>query len=116
MTLDIVRPEVDVAHVLDRVSHSPFLRAEHRDERVCLRSTLTDLVVAVVDLAEGHLHVDVPRDLARSLLERHECLQQTDRGVCLEVRDAAGLRTAEAVLRWRIGLQLYARQARAASP
>jgi hypothetical protein len=116
MTLDAVRPELDVADVIERVVRSPFLRAERREQLVCLRSTLTDLVFAVVDIAERELTVDVPVDLARTLLDRHAGLRPTERGVCLELRDDASLRTAETVLRWRIGLQLYARQARAASP
>jgi hypothetical protein len=116
MTLDIVRPELDVAELVERVARSPFLRAEHREHLVCLHSTVTDLVVAMVDVSERELTVDVPGDLVPSLLDRHAGLRATGNGVRLEIHDAAGLRSAEAVLRWRIGLQLYARQARAASP
>jgi hypothetical protein len=116
MTLDIVRPELDIAELVERVARSPLLRVEHREHRVCLRSTLTNLVVAMVDVAERELTVDVPGDLVPSLLARHSSLHQAENGVGLQIRDAAAMRTAEAVLRWRIGLQLYARQARAASP
>jgi hypothetical protein len=116
MTLDITRPELDVAEVIERVTGSPLLAAEDRGGHVCLRSTLTNRVFAVVDVTEHELSVDVPGELVAPLLDRHARLRPAPHGVCLALRDRASLRTAEAVLRWRIGLQLYARQARAASP
>jgi hypothetical protein len=61
-------------------------------------------------------HIEKLLSLIGPLLERHSELQLTDRGVQLEVSDAAGLASTEALLRRRLDLERFRWQLRVASP
>jgi hypothetical protein len=113
---DITDADLDGAALIDRVSASPYLRAERHDELVTLRSTVTDRAVALLDVAERELTVDIPGELVGAVVDEYAGLRPTRRGVRIGLRDDAAVHTAEAVQSWRIRLQLYARQGWTASP
>jgi hypothetical protein len=60
--------------------------------------------------------VTVPRDAAGPTLEGHSRLRGTADGVRVRVSDGDARTAAEALLRWRVELERFGPQLRAASP
>jgi hypothetical protein len=94
---------------------SPFLRIEQRGPRAALYVRSAQKAIGAVDLRSGMVSVEVDRELVAPLLERHPQLQTTTGGVRLSATGAGAVH-AEALIRWRIDLELFAPQLRDASP
>ena len=85
------------AHLLLRSLASwPFLRVERRGARAFLYGDVTDQLFGTLDLSTGSLAVD--------------------RGVRLDLIDAASRVAAEALIRRRIDIECFMPQMRVASP
>jgi hypothetical protein len=90
------------------------LRVERRTDRVTLR--VHDVVVGTLNLQSCGLLVNVPPGMMGPLLEGHPQLRGTRDSVSVRVNDADSRAAAEALLRWRVEIERYAPQLRAASP
>jgi hypothetical protein len=106
----------EVHQLLRRLEAWPFLRIERRGMRAMLYGGDRDQAIGTVDVRTGVLTVAVRPEAVGALLERHPQLELVSAGVRLEVTDAERRVVAEAVLRWRIGLERFAPQMREASP
>ena len=104
------------SRLLRRLDAWPFLRIERHGRHALLYGGHRDRPIGTVDVRSGMLTVDVAPDLVGSVLERHPRLRVTDGGLRLGVTDAESRAAAEALVRWRIGLDRFASQLRAASP
>ena len=98
--------------LLARLDASPFLRIEHRGPYALLCCPPTGRTIGSVDERTGLLTVDVDREFVGPLLDRHPQLGVTAGGVRLDAAAPA----ADAIVRWRIDLELFAPQLGAASP
>jgi hypothetical protein len=115
--LDQTRPTPSEARVLvRRVSLWPSVRVELRGDEATVYSGPGAVPVARVRLGTGAMTVFVIIDLARSLLVTEPLAQATRDGVRLDVRDANSLQAGERLIRWRIDLERFGPQWRAASP
>jgi hypothetical protein len=111
------RPESTIGEfgeLLRRLDSWPSLGIERRTPRVILR--VRDLVIGTLNLETRALLVDVPPCTEGPLLEGHPQLRRTKDGVRVHVTDLDSRAAAEALLRWRIALERFAGQLRAASP
>ena len=100
--------------LLRRLDRWPYLRIESRTQGLILR--VRDVVVGTLSLDTRVLSVDVPARSEVSPLEAHPPLRRTKDGVTVHVTDVDSRAAAEALLRWRIALEQFAWQLRAASP
>lgn len=103
-----------LGELLRRLDSWPYLGIERRTQRVILR--VRDLVVGTLNLETRVLSISVPPRSERPLLEGHPEMQGTKDGVQVQVTDLDSRAAAEALLRWRIALERFAGQLRAASP
>jgi hypothetical protein len=111
------RPALSEARVLvRRVSRWPSVRVELRGDDAAVYSGPGAIHVAQIRLGTGAMTVFVVLDLARSLLVTEPLVRATSDGVGLDVRDADSLRAGERLIRWRIDLERFGPQWRAASP
>ena len=102
--------------LLEHIETWRSLRIEQRRTAAALYHRNRERAIGTLDMQTGTLTVDADRDVIGPLRERHSELQLTDRGVQLDVTDAAGLECAEALLRWRLDLERFGWQLRVASP
>jgi hypothetical protein len=100
--------------LLRRLDSWPYLGIERRTQRVILR--VRDLVVGTLNLETRVVSVDVPPRSESPLLGGHPQWRRTQDGVRVHVTDHDSRAAAEALLRWRIALERFAGQLRAASP
>jgi hypothetical protein len=106
----------DVQALVRRVSLVPSVRVELRAADATIYSGAHEVLVARAGLASGVLTVFVVADLARAVLGSEPLARATRDGVRLEVHDADSLEAGERLIRWRIGLERFGPQWRAASP
>ena len=104
----------ELADLLHRLASCPCLQIERCPDGVTFR--VRDLVVGRLDFRTHVLSVNVPPDRVPLLLAVHPLLVGTKDSVSLRVSDIDSRTAAEASLRWRIGLERFAHQLRAASP
>jgi hypothetical protein len=106
----------DPGRLLCRLDAWPLLRVERRGAHAVLYGGDRGLPIGTVDVRTGTLTVPVRSDLRGPLLASHPELEVANGGVRLEVTDAERRVAAEALVRWRIGLERFAPQEREASP
>jgi hypothetical protein len=104
----------ELGTLLHRLDSWPYLGIERRTQRVILR--VRDLAVGTLNLDTGVVSVDVPPRSESPLLGGHPQWRRTKDGVRVHVTDLDSRTAAEALLRWRIGMERFAGQLRAASP
>jgi hypothetical protein len=104
----------EVEELLHHLDSWPDLRIEHQTDCAILR--MRDLVVGTLDLAVHALSVNVPPGAAGRRLEIDPLLRRTTGGVSVRVTDIESRTAAEALVRWRVDLERFAWQLRAASP
>jgi hypothetical protein len=107
-------PFGEFGELLRRLDSWPSLGIERRTQRVILR--MRDLVIGTVNLETRALVVDIPPCTDGPVVEGHPRLRRTKDGVRVHVTDLESRAAAEALLRWRIALERFAGQLRAASP
>jgi hypothetical protein len=108
------RQRGELAELLRHLESSPYLAIERRADGVTLR--VRERVVGTLNLASHDLSVTVPSGMVRLLVDNHPQLVETKDGVVLRVIDPDSCTAAEALLRWRVDLERFAGQLRAASP
>jgi hypothetical protein len=104
----------ELAELLRHLASSPYTHTEFQTHGVNLRAR--DVAIGTLNFRTCTLSVSVPPDLVRPLLDANPRLGRTKDGVSLRAIDTDSVKAAEASLRWRIGLQRFAHQLRAASP
>jgi hypothetical protein len=75
-----------------------------------------DLVVGTPEPRDAPLSVNVPPDAVGPRLASDPLLRRTTARVGVHVTDSESRTAAETLLRWRVGLERFAPQLRAASP
>jgi hypothetical protein len=104
----------ELAKLLRRLDAWLYVHVERRTDRVTVH--VRDAMVGTLDLESRSVVVNVPRGMAGLLLEGHPQLRGTDDSVSVCVRDPDSRAAAEAALGWRIELERFGPQLRAASP
>jgi hypothetical protein len=104
----------EVEELLHHLDSWPYLHIERRTDCAILRTR--DLVVGTLNLVMRALSVNVPPDAVGPRLESDPLLRRTTGGVSVHVTDIESRTAAEALVRWRVGLERFAWQLRAASP
>lgn len=104
----------ELAELLSHLACWPYLQTER--EAQCVTVRVRGVFVGALNTRTSTLFVNVPPDMVRVLLDTHPQLVGTKDGVALRIIDTASVTAAEAPLRWRIELERFAHQLRAASP
>jgi hypothetical protein len=104
----------EVEQLLHHLDSWPYLRIERRTDCAILR--MHDLVVGTLNLGMHALSVDAPPGAVGPRLESDPLLRRTTDGVGVRVTDSESRAAAEKLLRWRVDLERFAPQLRAASP
>jgi hypothetical protein len=102
--------------LLRRVSRWPYVRVDLRGRDAAIYSGIPETCVARLDVETGALTVFVSAEDVTPLLETEPLLRVSREGVHLDVHDTGSRTAGERVLRWRIDLERFAPQLRAASP
>jgi hypothetical protein len=92
----------------------PYLHIERRTDCAIMRTH--DLVVGTLNLVMHALSVNLPADAVGPRLASHPLLRRTTDGIGVHVTDSESRTAAETLLRWRVDLEPFAPQLRAASP
>jgi len=106
----------DAGALLRRVDAWPHARVERRGPRATVRDEAGGRALAVLELETGRLIAPLPRELVDTARDLHPLWRPTAGGVTVDLSSPAGPAAAEALLRWRLELELFAPQALAASP
>lgn len=104
----------DLAGLLRQLDCGPHVQVQDRTDRVTF--LVRDLVVATLNCRTRVLSVNAAPDMVRLLLDGYSQLVRTKDSLNLCVIDAESCAAAEVLLRWRIDLEQFAHQLRAASP
>lgn len=104
----------EVGELLEHLDSWPYLLVDRRTDRVILR--LRDLVIGTVNLVMPAVSVHVPPDAVGPMLERDPLRRPTTDGVSVHVTDSESRAAAEALVRWRVDLEVFGPQLHAASP
>ena len=91
-----------------------LLHVERRTD--CVTLSVREVTVGTLRLESSSVLVNVPPAMMGPLLENRPQLRATKESVTVRVRDGDSRTAAEALLRWRVDLERYAPQLRAASP
>jgi len=110
-------PDLDVAgDLLRRVNHWPDAGVVLHDGRATIYARPADAAIAVLECDTGHLIARVARGGADAVRDGHPSWHATPGEVSVDLTAPEGPAAAEALLRRRLELELYRRQALVASP
>jgi hypothetical protein len=109
-------PLTEAEALLRRVRIWPYVRVDVRGNQAAIYSGLPETCVASLNLETDALTVFVGAEEGTPLVEAEPLLRRTSEGVHLGVHDTGSRTAGERALRWRIDLERFGPQLRAASP
>jgi hypothetical protein len=111
-----LRPRREAEVLLHCVSKWPYVRVDVQGDDAGINSGIPRTCVARLRVDTGALTVFVSAEEVTTLLATEPLIRRSSEGVYLGVHDTDSRTAGERLLRWRLDLERFAPQLRAASP